>query len=180
MAECLASASGNINEAERLCACQSQLWNQLRGCNACYMARGAPVGLSGYLADDQIGSMSSAYCAVTATPTAGLFDYLMEGNAHMVGMYSTVAKSKFSDPLSSSTAVSLYFTPSITGSAVTEAASAGNATTSTHTSNGQVVATATSGGTSNKGSMSGGLGVGWREGMAVAGMVGLAGLVVTL
>ena len=71
-----------------------------------------------------ITSMSSAYCAATATPTLGLLAYQdsFRSKPQFKSIFgSTTGEAKatqtFSDPLANSTAVRLYFTPAVTGSA---------------------------------------------------------------
>ncbi|KAK5691738.1 hypothetical protein LTR17_025598 [Elasticomyces elasticus] len=149
------------NNTQRECVCQSQFFNILQGCNDCYNAHGASGDDSvlGDIAPSFFASASSSYCAVTNTPTLGfaevLYNFATETPA------STATPSSFSDPIGNQTAVSYYYTPSLTGSAAyviaqaTGSASSGSVsgsqtasgsgaseTASVATSNGQIVATA--------------------------------------
>lgn len=69
-------------EAQRVCACESQLFDQLNGCAACQHAHGGAVPLA-FMKDQGKGmkkgvlaSLSSSYRAVSATPTVGLVGVL--------------------------------------------------------------------------------------------------------
>ncbi|KAK5738183.1 hypothetical protein LTR17_006213 [Elasticomyces elasticus] len=160
------------NTTQQECICQSQWFNIAAGCNDCYHAHGASGGdnIVGDLAPSLFASLSSSYCAVTNTPTMG-FDMVVYGLAtgsvasSLASVASTASPSTFSDPIGNQTAVSYYYTPSITGSAAwvlaqaTSSATSGSAdgsdsasqtasgsgaseTASVATSNGQIVATA--------------------------------------
>ncbi|EMC97957.1 hypothetical protein BAUCODRAFT_67483 [Baudoinia panamericana UAMH 10762] len=194
------------NSTQRNCVCQSQFFNALSGCNNCYKAHGAPSGLDGYVDQSFIASASSSYCAVTNTPTAGLADVLYgyaTGSvaSSLQSVASTASQtSTFSDPLGNNTAVSAYFTPSVTGSAfwvVAQATqTASNSTGSSSGSvSGQIVATSapasSAAGTSSRvsGSASGasasasttaGSGAGKQELAAVVGALALMAGVVAL
>lgn len=204
-------ASTLDNSTQRTCVCESQFYNQLVGCNDCYKAHGAPPsGINGYLSEDFLHSASSSYCAVTNTPTAGFADVLY---AYATGSYASSivaaastasSTSSFSDRLGNRTAVSLYFTPSVTGSAAwvvaeaTESASTGSTSgsgsvislsMSTMTSDGQIVATADATQTgSPSGTASGASGTasttnnaaGKQEVAAICGVVVMAGFVAVL
>jgi hypothetical protein len=107
---------------QRLCACESQFFPTLVGCTECWQAHGSNVEAFNATA---ASSISSSYCAASATPTVGLekvmaafyngsaADALSGGDAK-----ATYSVSAFSDPLKGSTAVSYYYTPSVTGTAV--------------------------------------------------------------
>ena len=99
----------NVDRAmQRLCVCESQLWDQMAGCNACYKDRGFPWGYWG--PDDYLNSLSSTYCAATAVPTESLSSDLYRATSGAPEFSS--ATGPFSDPLGSSEAVSLYVRPS--------------------------------------------------------------------
>lgn len=131
-------------ETQRTCFCESQFWDQTLGCEACFAKHG---GLDADIVDaKQMSTLSSSYCAVTAKPSVGLGEYLL---SYSKEAQTTSVPSSFSDPIGNKTDVSLYYTPSVTGSAawfVAEATggSSGMASFSTtKTSKGQIVATAT-------------------------------------
>lgn len=186
------------NATERTCICESQFWDQFAGCQACQKDHGAPEGF--WLPDDFVSSWSSGYCAATATPTLEFGDNLASiiptslSSAANAVLNATVA----SDPISNKTAVSYYFTPSVTGSAayiVAEATGSASSSMSVMTSNGQIVATATgartvgssssasgtaTGTASGASASSTGSGAGKKEAGAFAGVLGIAALVVLL
>ena len=68
--------------------------------------------------------MSSSYCAATSTPTVGIPGmisgwYNRPRATSALGSAIAAAKTSiYSDPLSGKTAVSLYYTPTVTGTAV--------------------------------------------------------------
>ncbi|KAK0891601.1 hypothetical protein LTR02_013919 [Friedmanniomyces endolithicus] len=149
------------NGTQRNCVCESQFWSLVQGCNDCYNAHGGvQEGLVGTAAVSIFGSVSSSYCAVTNTPTLGFADVLY-GIATAPGANATSSPATaFTDPIGNQTAVSYYFTPSVTGSSAwvvaqaTGSASSGTASgsasgsgsassqsASVATSNGQIVAT---------------------------------------
>ena len=155
--------------SQRLCACESQFWDSLQGCAACYREHGG--GMEYTAPSSYISSMSSAYCAATATPTLGLIDF--EESWYTISAFSSILSSAtaeaktstFSDPIGNKTAVSLYYTPEVTGTAALHVGLKANSTpTSTNVVNGQIVPTAAA----------------HRFEAAVAGIVGLAGLVAFL
>lgn len=187
------------NSTQRTCICESQFFDQVKGCTACYTAHGAPSDVDEGLVDDKaIASLSSAYCAASATPTLGLADFLFQwADSYNASHPATATASTMSDPIGNKTAVSLYYTPSVTGTAAwivaeaTSGASSGMGTfASENTVSGMIVATASANnaaatgyhsGTAASGSgsstSSGGAAVATAAGM---GMLGLAGLVVML
>ena len=107
---------------QRLCACESQFFPTLVGCTECWRAHGSNVEAFNATA---ASSISSSYCAASATLAVGLekvmaafyndtaAEALSGGDAK-----ATSSVSAFSDPLKGSTAVSYYYTPSVTGTAV--------------------------------------------------------------
>jgi hypothetical protein len=149
-------------DQQRICICESQWFNQIVGCGRCeYLHGGGPNPLA-YLGNSAVSSMSSSYCAVTATPTQGLVEYYNEwtkGSLAPPWLKSMIsaASSRFKDPLSTGytmtssyglgstirTAVEYYFTPSVTGTeawkvqAITDSAGS----TIWKTADGEIVAT---------------------------------------
>jgi hypothetical protein len=202
------------NTTQRDCICQSQIFNGMTGCTDCYLKHGmsqADYANEGPAFEPSlISSFSSSYCAATNTPTLGFQDvaYNIASTfltATATDVSSSALTSTFTDPLGNNTAVSLYFTPSVTGTAAYVVAEAtvtpsnGTVTSGSSTSEsvatnsaGQIVATAaasnagTSGsgnGTSGSGSASASgtsSGAGVRETAAVAGVLALAGFVALL
>jgi hypothetical protein len=134
---------GPLNQ--RLCACESQLFDTLAGCNSCYKAHGAGLGR---LDEAEVSSMSSSYCAASSTPTVGLLHMMSEYfNSPQVTskLHSAISEAKtstYSDPLAGSTAVSYYYTPSVTGTAVFNIAGVthGATPTTTKVADGQITA----------------------------------------
>jgi len=62
--------------------------------------------------------MSSTYCAASATPTIGGTDFIVSFlNPSSGPLAAAFTPSSFSDPIGNRTDVSLYYTPSATGSA---------------------------------------------------------------
>ncbi len=131
-------------EKQRLCTCESEYFETLTGCSACYEAHGSNAAL--FQGQDGIKSMSSSYCAATSTPTVGIQGMVESwyNRSQVTSAFkSAVAEaitSTYSDPLSGSTAVSLYFTPRLTGSAVFNIAGVtqGATPTTTHIAHGQI------------------------------------------
>lgn len=184
------------NTTQRDCLCESQFFDEVQGCLDCYTAHGGGDAFGEVINTKQLSSMSSSYCAVTNTPTQGLAEVLYS-LAPTTSSPSSAATSAFSDPIGNKTAVSYYFTPSVTGSAawyvaqatmsasnVTAAGGSGASTTSmsVFTSNGQIVPTAgVSGLSSSTRGSSTSSGSGAHETAAFAGMmVACAGVVALL
>lgn len=134
---------------QRTCICESQFFAQVQGCADCYRAHGGgeyarEVGI------DSLPSLSSSYCAASATPTAG-FAGVFDG-ALSSASYSTSSTTPISDSLANQTAVSLYFTGSVTGTPAyivaqpTASGTGGNGTTVSYTTSeivsGQIAPTA--------------------------------------
>lgn len=160
------------NSTQRDCICESQFFAETLGCEDCYTAHGL-AEIAGDVNVGLISSISSQYCAVTNTPTAGIADVLYSyATASSQSTSSASADtSSFSDPIGNKTAVSYYFTPSVTGSAAyvvaqatgsastsgitggsASSGSASSLSTSLRTSDGQIVPTAA---TNAQGSASG-------------------------
>jgi hypothetical protein len=129
---------------QRDCICQSQQFDQMRGCMACEHALSGESG--SIFAPSAIESFSSEYCAVSATPTHG---YIAAINSVLASAaeeidYSTISLHS-SQYVETRTDVSLYWTPSATGvSAWDVGLPTGESATfsSLHTSGGQIVPTA--------------------------------------
>ncbi|KAF2162151.1 hypothetical protein M409DRAFT_27534 [Zasmidium cellare ATCC 36951] len=199
------------NSTQRTCICESQFFAQVQGCANCYSAHGSPQGIDDGLSDaSALASLSSAYCAASATPTLGLADYLFDWADSYNASHpatATATASTMSDAIGNRTDVSLYFTPSVTGTAAwliaeaTSGASSGMGSfASENTSGGMIVPTAsannaaaasgaqTTGGASGSGasgaSGSGASATSSAGGAVVTaagvGMLGLAGLVAML
>ena len=138
------------NSTQRLCICESQYFEAFHGCTDCIKAHGAGEVHGLALPSDIINSMSSAYCAATATPSLGLFDFQESFLAKpqfksIFSLTSTAQTSEmFSDPLGNKTDVSLYYTGAATGSAALDIwRFTGTASpTTTVVEKGQIVATA--------------------------------------
>lgn len=176
---------------QQVCLCQSQWWAEVEGCLKCGAAHGASGVVSAPSAA-QLSSLSSSYCAASRTPSPALLGPLItQVSAFPPGASSLwYSSTRLCDPLSSKTAVSLYFTPSVTGNAawtVGEGYPDGDAwpttpITTTGSSvnimNGQIVATPTS--TSAASTGSGTRETPAAEKVAVAGVVGLAAMVALL
>ncbi|KAK3686745.1 hypothetical protein LTR37_019495 [Vermiconidia calcicola] len=185
-------ARPQANSTQRLCACQSQMFDMLHGCLACYEEHGMPGGLG--VSDDVISTASSEYCAASATPSLGLAEYLFQfaSDPEVSSLASSVraaASTSFTDPIGNQTAVSLYYTPQVTGSAALDVPdlTRGATATTTNVVDGQVVATAseTSGGSTGSAAGSAspsaaGEGGAGRLKVAVGGVIGLAGIVAVL
>lgn len=199
------------NSTQRDCACQSQLFIELQGCLDCFKAHGAPSEvLAGFPQSSDVTSLSSSYCAASATPTLDLGDVFVQAVATNTSdmVSATASSTSYSDPVGNVTDISAYFTPSVMGSSVyavaqttdtpsnstsmasgSAASSSGGSTTksaSVQTSNGQIVATA-GGASTSKAAASGsasttssGSGAQRTEMAALAGVMALAGFVAVL
>ncbi|KAM0719083.1 hypothetical protein Q7P37_004988 [Cladosporium fusiforme] len=150
-------------ETQRDCICQSQHNDMISGCLACFKEHGSTEPGLDATADD-IFTIMDKYCKADEPPTKDYFMAIYEiaenadkSSSTEVSSTST-APATFSDPIGNATDVSLYFTPSVTGTAAympvlpTAESSGANATyTSVSTSDGQIVPTA-AGGDSGDGS----------------------------
>ena len=132
---------------QRDCICQSQVFDQMRGCMTCNDALGGDSG--SIIASSAIESFSSSYCAVATTPTRG---YVAAINSVLaeVAEQTDVPTSSSSSPnhFGSETDVSLYYTPSATGASAWDVGlptGVSAAFSSLHTSGGQIVPTADAG-----------------------------------
>lgn len=142
------------NETQRDCICQSQHTDMLKGCMACFKEHGSTDSEMD-VTEDKIQSIMDDYCKADNVPTQS-FDMVFydsfeddEEDESSTISSASAASTTFSDPLNNATDVSLYFTPSVTGSAAympaipTPESSGVNASyTSVSTSGGQIVPTA--------------------------------------
>lgn len=136
------------NSTQRLCICESSYWDAVQGCEECFTKHGGS-GQEAPLPSNLISSMSSAYCAATATPTLGLSEfqasYLNRPQfSSIFSSNSATPTSTFSDPIGNKTDVSLYWTAPVTDTAILDVgAFTGTAKpTTTNVQKGQIVATA--------------------------------------
>ena len=168
------------NSTQRACVCSSQFFSQVTGCLACQKGHGDSSAEG--VTPQYLSSISSQYCAASVTPTAALADYL----ANIAEPTSTnTATSSFSDPIGNKTAVSYYWTPSVTGTA---AYLIPTSTGALSTSDGQIKPTATvnnAAGTSDNGGAAGTStssrgAAAQTQAAAMAGVIGLAGFVALL
>lgn len=115
-------------EVIRTCLCSSQYADMLFGCGSCHKEHGLPTRM---MRSDQVTLNSTLlqdamrkYCDADTTPTEdGMDDAMLEvlGSPYDPDLQSSDAAetsaSSFHDPIGNATDVSLYFTPSMTGSA---------------------------------------------------------------
>lgn len=157
------------SSAQRTCICESQFFDQTAGCMDCYKAHGGVENVD-YIPLASFTALSSSYCAAGTTPTANFEHYY---NAVMTEPSTSTSASAtpIADPVGNKTAVSLYFTPSVSYPAAysiaqpTVSTTGGKSTIVSYTSSnivsGQIVPTAavqssgSSPGTSPSGSASG-------------------------
>ena len=174
---------GQSPNLQRICACESQFFDQIKGCGACALAHGATAE-GGFTKPEDIASASSSYCAVSATPTTDLLNYMLHWGAYNLSSSSS-SSSTYSDPLGSSTAVSLYFTPAVTGAAALQVGALTNSAgstiqTSINTSKGQIVPTTAAMTGSSGATSTGGAPPVETEGAAMAGVMGVAAIMAML
>lgn len=131
-------------EYQRDCICQSQQFDQMRGCMACNDVVGGDSGA--IVPSSAINSFSSSYCAVDTTPTVG---YISAMNSVLASAGEATdlptASSSSHKSLGSKTDVSLYYTPAATGASAWDVGlPTGISATfsSLRTSEGQIVPTA--------------------------------------
>jgi len=194
------------NSTQRDCVCESLFFSQFEACADCHTAHGASDAFeeSDYSSPSAVSSLSSSYCAVTNTPTLALSDVLFNlataTASSQSGAAASNATSSFHDPIGNKTAVSYYYTPSVTGNAVyivaqatnnanstiSSSASGSSSSASLHTSNGQIVPTASVSATESSGGTASGSaatasttdnGAGKREAAVLSGVIALAAFV---
>lgn len=170
------------NSTQRDCTCQSQFFDQVSGCLDCYVAHGGSAEDDVGVTPDQIKSISSSYCAASNTPTLGLAEYLYKIASQLPSSTGSASSSQTHDPLGNRTAVSLYFTPSVTGSAAYIIADATNTAKTSTDKSGQIVPTmsANNAAAQSGSSSSSGLAAAKTQAAAAAGLIGIAGLAVFL
>lgn len=125
------SDNENSPRDQQICFCQSQYFDQLDGCYDCLDKHGLLKFLddaNDLPAPSAISSFSASYCQATNTATVG-FDEALESafpESSASSSYGTGIRSyssdlsptySFTDPIGNKTDVSLYFTPSVTGTA---------------------------------------------------------------
>ena len=152
-------------ENERTCICQSQIVDATLGCWACLRAHegtGSDVDVDDDVDDGGrdletfVHAMMARYCDVAYTPTQSFLEFYFEAEGETFGgrgVYSSSSSSSSSsstsasDPIGTSTDVSLYYTMSVRRSDAYDLAvptgAGGNVTyTSTRTAGGRIVPTA--------------------------------------
>jgi hypothetical protein len=149
-------------ETQRVCICQSQHNDVLRGCFACQKAHGGLLP-DEWINEDKIKEVTDKYCDADTPATDSYVNSIARALDFMAPNWDEIvnpASVTYSDPIGSSTDVSLYFTPSVTGTAAyvpvlpTGAGNSSNVTyTSSRTSGGLIIPTAIVGG--EEGSSSG-------------------------
>ena len=129
---------------QRDCICQSQQFNQMRGCMACNDAISGDS--ESIIPLRALESFSSEYCAVAATPTRGYVAAINSVLARAADEIDYSTKSlRSSRSIDSRTDVSLYHTPAATAVSAWDVGlpTGASATfSSLHTSDGQIVPTA--------------------------------------
>ena len=196
------------NRTQQLCICESQYFESTLGCESCLNKHGGSSHIGLAIPFEVISSMSAAYCAASATPIGIIdfqFSYLQKpqfSTYFSSASSSGSAAATFSDPLANSTAISLYYTATVTGSeALDVGVFTGTGTalqTTVMMSDGHIVATATvnakttaststlttgatQGGAETSSSTTSTSGLGTRQTEAAfAGVLGLIGVVALL
>jgi hypothetical protein len=150
------------NEAQRVCICQSQHNDLIKGCAECFRVHSG-ISPENSLTDDQIHEVMDKYCDANTPATESYADVVSQllfmGPNWGEISNSSADSTTYSDPVGSATDVSLYFTASVTGSAAyipgLPTGSPSNMTyTTSSTSGGLIVPTAV--GNEKEGSSSGG------------------------
>jgi hypothetical protein len=108
------------NEAQRVCICQSQHNDLMKGCAECHRVHGG-VAPEKSLTDSQIHAVMDKYCDAS-TPANDSYANTIYKLAYMGPDWDDISSpdsdsTTYSDPIGSATDVSLYFTASVTGSA---------------------------------------------------------------
>lgn len=140
-------------ETQRACICQSQHTDMMIGCFACFKEHGS-TNVEFVTTPDKIHSFMEDYCDADK-PARDYANAIIElapedeDDTSSTTSSASSAATTFTDPIGNTTDVSLYYTPSVTGTAAyipavpTPESSGANATyTSTSTSDGQIVPTA--------------------------------------
>lgn len=140
------------NETQRVCICQSQHNDLLKGCLACQEAHGAPIP-EDWDVDNKIQKAMNKYCDASTPAMQNYADAISRAMIVVLpnnwDSLSSPESTTNSDPIGTSTDVSLYYTPSVTGTPAyvpvlpTAAGNGSNITyTSSKTSGGLIVPTA--------------------------------------
>jgi hypothetical protein len=140
------------NEAQRVCICQSQHNNVMKGCVECQKAHGG-LAPEDWISDDQMKEIMDKYCDADTPATQPYAIAIAQALRFMGPQWGEIISpnsTTYSDPIGSATDVSLYFTPSVTGTPAYIPAlptgSVSNMTyTSSSTSGGLIVPTAVGG-----------------------------------
>jgi len=138
-------------EAQRVCICQSQHNDLLKGCADCSKAHGG-ISPEDSVTDDQIKQVMDKYCDANTPATDSYANVISQALVFMAPNWEDISSpnktsTTYSDPIGDSTDVSLYFTPSITGTpayipALPTGSVANMTYTSSSTSGGLIVPTA--------------------------------------
>lgn len=105
------------NDAQRVCFCQSQFADQIAGCMKCHEAHGGVEGsdwFSGDLIDPAVKQYCNASKPADQSFASFFFDLVSPENGTTTDS-PAASTSAFLDPIGNKTDVSLYFTPSVTG-----------------------------------------------------------------
>jgi hypothetical protein len=105
------------DEAQRICFCQSQFKDQIVGCMKCHKAHGGVEG-SDWFSENLIDPAVKEYCNTSQPADESFGDFFLDHVSFGDGSTTESAgaqSSTFSDPIENKTDVSLYFTPSVTG-----------------------------------------------------------------
>ena len=110
-------------EEQQQYLCASSFFDQMYGCASCLSHHGRGTVLAAYLSEDDLQSMKTAYCH-SSDPKAGFSEFWKDWTEgkhapeNIKSALSLAATSSFIDPWGiTKTAVSLYYTPSVTGTA---------------------------------------------------------------
>lgn len=136
-------------DAQRACICQSQFNNMVNGCMRCYEAHGGKEDVH-WVNESMIEEAVGSYCDADVPATEGFINVLVGFlDPFYEGIPTELETATYSDPIGNATAVSNYFTPSVTGTpAYAPAFPTGNSSgenitfTSTSVSGGMIVPTA--------------------------------------
>jgi hypothetical protein len=105
------------NEAQRICFCQSQFRDQIAGCMKCHKDHGGAEG-SDWFGANLIDPATKEYCDASKPANESFSDFFLNHISLDNGTTTdspAAQTSTFSDPIGNKTDVSLYFTPSVTG-----------------------------------------------------------------
>lgn len=105
------------DEAQRICFCQSQFRDQIVGCMKCHKAHGGVEG-SDWFSESLIDPAVQEYCNASTPADQSFGNFFLEHvplNNGTTTESAVAQTSTFSDPIFNKTDVSLYFTPSVTG-----------------------------------------------------------------